>query len=465
LSVEKIRTHIERNRQKHTSRIQELLRQPSVASEDYGMEDCAELLQNYLRHIGFSDVMAIEVNRAPEVYGRIDAGAKKTLIVYNMYDTASAGKQEDWTAPPFEAELVEIPNEGKAVVARGAEVRKGALMAFLNALESIIAVDGKLPVNIRFVAEGEETLGSPNFQSFVEKNRGLFDGSDSVFWPSCGVDAQGDVRITLGAKGMLGFELECTGQSWGRGPTDIALHGADKAIVDSPLFRMVQAIATMTDRSGNKVLVEGFYENATEPSGEDLRLTDELLTRCDLSELQRSLKVRVFVDGLSGRDLMVKYLFSPVFHLGGIIAGKVTPIPAVPKKVTALFHCRIVPNMTGEEVLEKVKRHLEKQGFPDISVRPLYQLPWIKTRLDDSCVQALVHTYEEFGCKPQIWPGNPTTPPPAVFGLPYVSGGYGKGGRRGLPNEYLIVEGLGKTPGIMELETSFVSFLYKFSRY
>ncbi len=459
--------NIEQNQPSHLNRLQEFLKQPSVAPESIGLKECSDLLQKYLNEIGFTDVTPIDVGavngEAPEIFGKIESGANRTMVIYNMYDTGPAGNEADWNNPPFGAEIIDISGQGKAVVARGADVRKGPLIAFLNAVESIIRTDGALPVNLRFVAEGEEVLGSPNFPSFVKDNNELFKGADSVFWPMAAISKDGNTEIKLGAKGMLGFELECSSKSWGRGPMGSPSHSADKAIIDSPMFRIVQAISSMTDISGNVAQIKGFYDNVQPPTDEELQIIDELLKTYDVGTLKKSLNVDCFIDDLSGKDALIKYLFSPVFQLGSIIGAKTSVLPSIPLSASAIIHCRVIPNMTTGEVFDKVRLHLDSKGFNDISVKPLYQVPWMKTSSQDPAVQSLIKTYDSVGVTPQIWPKQPRTPPPAVFGLPYVDGGFGKGGNRGAPNEYLIVDGTDGTPGLVEFEKFFASYLYNYA--
>jgi len=158
--------HIDANLDAHLASIQRWLRQPSISAQNVGITDMAELVRQDLEDIGFSEAEIVPTDGHPGVWGYYDAGADKTLVVYFMYDVQPVNP-EDWDSPPFDAEVIDH-KLGKVIMARGATNQKGPERAFLNALESIIAVDGTLPVNIMLTAEGEEELGSPHYPQIVD---------------------------------------------------------------------------------------------------------------------------------------------------------------------------------------------------------------------------------------------------------------------------------------------------------
>jgi acetylornithine deacetylase/succinyl-diaminopimelate desuccinylase-like protein len=130
-----------------------------------------------------------------------DAHAEKTLLVYMMYDTQPF-TGEEWTSPPLEAKLVDIEPFGKCVIARGAINTKGPLVAFLNALESILAVGDEIPVNLKFMAQGDEELGSVDFARFVEEHKEMLGKADALYGP----DAS-KMRKARSSSGSDGREL------------------------------------------------------------------------------------------------------------------------------------------------------------------------------------------------------------------------------------------------------------------
>lgn len=275
MNREKVFKYIEEHFDEHLGRLQELVRQPSISAENLGIRECATLIRDYLRRLGCKDARLVETSGNPVVYGYYDAGADKTVIIYMMYDTQPVD-EPGWIVPPLEGRVVEMPPFGKCLVARGAINTKGELAAFLNACESITAVGEEIPLNLIFVAEGEEELGSRHLPEFINKYLDVLKEADAVFFPTADQDEKGKVQMALGVKGIVYFELELDGKSWGYGPTEFDIHGSNKAWVDSPALRMIQALSTLTSKDGNKVLVEGFYDNVAPPSPEDMELLEKL---------------------------------------------------------------------------------------------------------------------------------------------------------------------------------------------
>src|SRR6267154_273819 len=144
------------------ARLQEWVRQPSIAAENRGMAEGCELTMRMLRDAGFQQVTRVPSDGQPGIFATLDAGAPKTLALYFMYDVKQVDPAE-WSSPPWDAALVDKPGLGKVVMGRGAVNQKGPEATFLAALHAIRGAGKKLPVNLVFVAEGEEEIGSPHF--------------------------------------------------------------------------------------------------------------------------------------------------------------------------------------------------------------------------------------------------------------------------------------------------------------
>jgi acetylornithine deacetylase/succinyl-diaminopimelate desuccinylase-like protein len=149
-------------------------------------------------------------------------------------------------------------------MARGATNQK-APGAFLNALEAIIRTQGKLPVNLMVVAEGEEELGSPHFPEVIDKYEARLKTASGVFFPFNSQEPDGDVSMFLGVKGILAFEIEARGGPHG-GPVKSEIHGSYKVITDSPTLRLAPAIASMTTPDGNTIVVPHYSTRSARPT-------------------------------------------------------------------------------------------------------------------------------------------------------------------------------------------------------
>lgn len=471
IDQQKIFGHIDESFAKHLRRLQELVRQPSISAENRGIKECAELVKRYLEDLGCQEAKLVETSGNPVVYGFHDAGAPKTIIVYFMYDTQPVD-EPGWTVPPLEGRVIDMKPFGKCLVSRGAINTKGELAAFLNACESIVASGEKIPLNLIFVAEGEEELGSRHLPEFIKKYLDKLREADAVFFPTAAQDQKGKVQVSLGVKGIVYFELELHGKSWGYGPTEFDIHGSNKAWIDSPTLRMIQALSTFTTKDGNKVLVEGFYDNVAPISEEDSKLLRKLEQTFDEETIKDEMKVECFINNIHGREALTKYLYSPTLNIDGLWSGYIGPgtKTVLPHKITAKVDVRLVPNMTVAEVIPKIRRHLDKHGFSEIRIVELEEgYDWAKTSIREPAAQAIVKTYQEFGYEPEIWPHIAGSAPFCMFNkaplkLPFVEGGIGHGARAHAPNEYIVVGEGGPTGGLITLEKSYVAILANLSK-
>ncbi len=177
-----------------------------------------------------------------------------------MYDTMPVTQPDAWMAPPFEGRLVEQAPFKKVLIGRGATNSKGPQMVQLNAFMAIKAVTGKLPVNLIFVAEGDEERMSIGFRQFVKMHPELFKDAEAMYRFG-GQSASGGGELSGGSEGCVYVELTTSGAKWGRGPTVSDIHGGNKRSVDSPAWRHMQMLKTLVSEDGNRVLIPGFYEN------------------------------------------------------------------------------------------------------------------------------------------------------------------------------------------------------------
>src|SRR5260221_2643807 len=202
--LDPIFAEITKRHDESVQRLQEWIRQPSIAAETRGMNEGCELKMRMLRDAGFQQVAKVPTDGQPGMSATLDAGAPKTLGLYFMYDVKQVDPAE-WSSPPWDAALVDKPGLGKVVIGRGAVNQKGPEATFLAALHAIHGAGRKLPVNLVFVAEGEEEIGSPHFHQVVHRPEVLaaVKKCSGIFMPSSSQGLDGEVTITLGAKGVV----------------------------------------------------------------------------------------------------------------------------------------------------------------------------------------------------------------------------------------------------------------------
>ena len=236
-------SEIEKRHEESVRRIQDWVKQPTIAAENKGINEGCDLMMRLLRDAGCQHVTKCPTDLHPGVFGTLDAGAPKTLAVYIMYDVKQVDPAE-WSSPPFTPTLVDKPGLGKIVVGRGAVNSKGPQGAFLAAVHAIRGAGRKLPVNLVFVCESEEEIGSPHIQQIVLRPEVLaaLRSCSGVLTPSAAQGLDGIVTMSLGAKGVVELELVSSGEKWGRGPK-LDVHSSNKARLDSPAWHLVEALA------------------------------------------------------------------------------------------------------------------------------------------------------------------------------------------------------------------------------
>jgi acetylornithine deacetylase/succinyl-diaminopimelate desuccinylase-like protein len=426
----------------------------------------AALLRDDLRVLGFQEAEVVPTSGHPGVWGYYDAGASKTLVVYMMYDVQPV-EPADWQVDPFAGEIV-AHAQGRALMARGAVNQKGPERAFLNAVESILAVRNTLPVNLMVLAEGEEELGSPHYPELIERFRDRLRGAHGVLFPTASQSARGEAGFTLGVKGIVYFELEAVGGAWG-GPKAAEVHGSNKARISSPVWRLAQALASLTTPDGDTIRVPGFYDEIRPPTEEEQRVFNaglESALRGD-SLARQALGVERWAGGMDARASYFNLLFNTTLNIDGIWGGYTGPgvKTILPHRATAKLDSRLVPNQTPDEVLRLVRAHLDAQGFPDVAIRKLAGYPPAQVSIDAPLLQAAIGVFRKHGTPPRIGVRNAGSAPYYVFtdlGLPLVSAGLGHGGGAHAPNEYLVVEAAAGSgvAGLAEIEKFYVDLLY-----
>jgi len=469
---DRIYEHIDKNLAAHVAQFQDFVQQKSVSPLNQGMEDCARLVARYFRDLGCQTAEIVPTAGYPIVYGEYQGGNPLTWLIYLMYDTQPV-EGETWTSPPFEAKIVDRPGLGRTLIGRGAINSKGPMTAFLNAMRSIREVEGKIPVNLLLIAEGEEEMGSRSLPKFVEQYLPRLRKADTVFMPLPAMDERGVTKVFLGVKGLAYLELECSGKLWGRGPTDHDIHSSSKTIVDSPVWRMIKALSTMVSEDGNQILIDGFYDEVLPPGPKDRRLLDELAKAFHPSQMKIEIgEVDQFIGGTTDmRAMLERYLYQTTLNIDGIWGGYIYPgsKTVLPHRVQVKIDVRLVPNQDGDKQVRRIREHLDKHGYKDIAVRKLHGYPWAKTDPDSPIARAHVEALKSFGYPVEVWPHAPGTGPWYLFtdpplSLPCVIGGLGVGGRAHAPDEYFVIQGEPGVSGFAEAEKSYVRTVYEYLR-
>jgi len=453
------------------SRLREWIALPTINAEKLNRQEGAELMQRMLLDAGFDTARIIPTDGAPGVFGRLDAGAPTTLAVYFMYDVKQFEAHE-WSQPPLEGQLVE--RDGKTVlIARGAINQKGPEATLLTALHAFKATGTPLPVNIVLVAEGEEETGSEHFGQITsdpEVAKALAE-SVGVILPIAWQGDDGSVDVFLGAKGVAEVQLVADGAKSGRGP-GMEIHSSNAARVENPAWRLVKALDTLVADDGYTPAIDGWMDDVRPLSAEQLALIDEGLRPESEAGVKEDLKVQSWIAGEDYRSSLVRMASQPTVTIQGLVGGYIGPggKTSMPARAEAKIDFRLVPDMQADQVLTKLRAHLDKRGFQDIEIVPGGIYGPTETPRDAAIVSALVTALKgadlPHTLNPRLagsWPGYRFTDPPVS--LPAVFVGIGQGGNAHAPDEWFLIESDDpKLAGIDRQALFYAEFLYALSK-
>ena len=451
-------------------RIQDWIALPSIAAENRDMEKGCEYMMALARDAGFQQVERIATDGFPGVFATLDAGARRTIGIYFMYDVKQFDPAE-WSSPPLEARLVDKEGFGKVIIGRGAVNQKGPEATFLAALHAIRAAGKKPPVNIVLVCEGEEEIGSPNFRQIVTQPKVLaaLKTCEGVVIPAGWQSpSDGGVSVNLGAKGVVEFELVASGAKWGKGPkTDI--HSSEKARVDSPAWRLVSALATLVTPDGNTPAVDGYFEKVRPLTAREKELLAMAAKQMSEADAKTALGVGRWIDDMSWEQALERLASQPTINIEGLVSGYTGPggKTILPGRAVAKIDTRLVPNQTKDDAVAKIRAHLDKRGFTDIELNVTGGYDPTETDENSRLIKAEIATYRKAGAPVSVYPRLAGSWPGAVFtsapvNLPAGQFGLGHGSGAHAPNEYYVIESSNpKVEGLVGATMSYVDFLYE----
>jgi acetylornithine deacetylase/succinyl-diaminopimelate desuccinylase-like protein len=489
--LQKVYAHIDENIDQHVNNLQKWIQQPSISNSGEGIPESAEMVKGFFDELGCQQTQVYDVGITeygspgnPVVYAKCDEGAEKTVLIYWMYDTMPITQPDAWLHPPFEGRITEQAPYKKVMFGRGATNSKGPQMVQLNAFRAIKAVHGKLPVNLIVVAEGDEERMSIGLRKFVKDHPELLEGADAMIrFGSQGNSGGGGYGG--GSEGCVYVELTTSGTAWGRGPTVSDIHGSNKRGTDSPAWRHIKMLASLVSDDGNTPKIDGFFEGIrplTQEQEESLRTAAKGM---DLKVAAENLGVARFMSD-DPYQVLKTQRYGTSFNLDGLWGGNMYAGGAgaiLPNKITSKHNFRYVPNMTGPDLVKKLKAQLVKNGYADVDVKLIGDVPWALMNSDNEIGRAMQRTYEIMGIPHSpvradwgigggggaaggYWPaymfgngevGEKISP---FKGVPIVGGGAGHGGRAHAANEYYVIEGAGKVYGMAGAEKAVATLVY-----
>ena len=353
--MDEIYQFLENNQQTILSQLIEFLRLPSVAAKGDNeiMEKTAAWVTDLLEKSGLK-AQIHETEGIPIVTGHLDVGAQKTLLYYDHFDVQPAEPLELWESPPFEPTI-----RNQRLFARGVADNKGDTLSRIWAVKAFVETGTDLPVNIKFLIEGEEEAGSPNLPDFVKQNQDFL-RADGGIWEFGGAESDGVQQAWLGLKGLLYVQLETR-------KVGMDAHSAYASFLPSATWRMIWALNSLKDEN-EKVLIEGFYDDVQPLSDPELEVIQNTEFFPDF--LKEYYHIDTFVKNMDCQQLKNNFYNEPTCNICGIGSGWQGPggKTVLPAEAMAKVDFRLVKDQEIEDILRKLRNHLDSKGFSDIKI-------------------------------------------------------------------------------------------------
>jgi acetylornithine deacetylase/succinyl-diaminopimelate desuccinylase-like protein len=453
----------------NVKRLQDWIALPTIAAEKRNTPQGAEYMRQLALDAGFQQATIVPTDGLPGVFATLDAGANDCVGVYFMYDVKQFDPAE-WSSPPLEARIVDRPGEGKAVVGRGAVNQKGPESAFLAALHAFKASGRKLPVNLVLVAEGEEEIASPHFPQVIANPavRRALAKCVGVFIPTAAQSATGAATITLGAKGAVELQLISSGEKSGRGPKN-DIHSSLMASVDSPAWHLIKALNTLVGPDEHTPAIDGWFEHVKPLTARQKEIIADNVTKQNEAEVKKSLGIQRWAFNEDFLTSQQRLASQPTVNIQGLVGGYMGPggKTVLPGRAEAKIDLRLVPDMTRDEAVAKLKAHLAKHGFGDIEVNVSGGYGPTQTEEGSVLIQAQKAALTNAGVQYALsarsagsWPGVVFTGDPLRMAAGQI--GIGRGSGAHAPNEWFLVESSNpKIAGLDEATMFYIDYLYQ----
>lgn len=392
--MDKIINYINERKEEYIEELKEFLRIPSISTNPENkkdVRDCAVYVEKQLKEIGLENVKIYETAGHPVVYGDwLNAGKDKTtILIYGHYDVQPVDPIELWTDPPFEPAI-----RGDNIYARGSADDKGQVFIHMKSIQAHLVNNKSLPVNIKFLIEGEEEIGSENLDTFINDNKKLLECETVVISDTSMFDYEVPT-ISYGLRGLAYMQVDVTG------PNRDLHSGSFGGAVDNPINALAHIICKLKNDSG-KILIDGFYDDV-------LKLTEQ--ERLEYSKLPFDEKK--YMEGLEIEEVFGEEGFTtlerasgrPTLDCNGIWGGfqGEGAKTVLPSKASAKISMRLVPNQEPEKI-EKLFTDFVNKIAPKsvkVVVKSLHGGKGAITPIDSPAIKAAVEALKKgFGKEP-----------------------------------------------------------------
>lgn len=392
-------TYVRNQEARLLEELKEFLRIPSISTlpEHKGdVERAAHFVAESLRAAGLEHIEVIPTERHPLIYADwLHAPGKPTVLCYGHYDVQPADPLELWQTPPFEPSI----RDGN-IYARGASDDKGQMYTHIKAVEALRAVHGTLPVNVKFLIEGEEEIGGASISQYVQNNPEKLK-ADVALVSDTSLYQEGIPTLCVGLRGLVYLEVEATG------PARDLHSGLYGGAAPNAVYGLIELLAKAKDSEG-RIRIPGIYTNVAEPAPAEIESWKKLPFN-DREFLEKEVG-STRLTGEPERTVLERIWSRPTFEVHGI-AGGFTGTGAktvIPAKATAKVSFRLVPEQTVDGVVSSFKKWVADQTPAGIrtEVRMLSGAPAVMVNPDHPAIQVAAKAFEEVMGRPTVFTRN-----------------------------------------------------------
>lgn len=421
--------------------LKELCSCRSVAGDEKGLEDTRRWIGDKLAFAGISGKLHPVAGGNALISAEVPAGRSPekapALLLYNHYDVVEEGKHERWTGAPFRPEV----RDG-VLYGRGVSDNKGPLLSRIQAVEAILAVRGSLPVNVKFLFEGDEETSSPSMARFAaaqpEEFRALTK-ADACLWENGRRDESGRPWARFGVRGSISFDLSVKTAA-----KDV--HARMGTIVPSASWRLIWALSTLKGVD-ERIAIEGFYDDVRPVTAAEEAILNAFPYEEDRT--REKLGLPAFLRNATGLELKKQIYMEPSLSVCGLEAGEMYngPRGIVPHKASAKIAFYLVANQDPKKVEEQLRAHLIRHGFSDIEVTAGGGNTPVRTPVDIPLKDILIRSAAKVYAEPMVIEPTALGGGPAIYfhrawpDMPIVGVGPGNtNGNHHAPDENLKLD-------------------------
>ncbi len=401
MNIKDVHNLIDNSKAENIDSLKNLVKIPSLNNNSQGIQRCVKFLTDLMGEAGISTTV-YETNGNPIIYGELLVDKKQpSLLFYGHYDVQPTGALKLWETPPF------IPSErNNRLYGRGAGDNKGQFISHILATKYYLETFGNSPINLKFILEGEEEIGSRSLEQFAKQNKELLK-ADLVYTADGSMGLDDTPLINLGTRGIMNFNLEihtayADNHSGNRG-----------GVIENSAWELTRVLASMVDSNG-KILIDGFYDGLVEPSSEELDLLDKIpFDRGRLADIYEVKTIKK-----SNLDFFKDLYLMPTLTINNINTGypccKVKN--KIPGRAEAQMEVRLSYKQDPEKIKKAIKKHIHNIN-PYVKIVPLNNtmLP-SKSRIKPSWSRDILSSIDKVTSKrPLIVPGGGASLPEYIW--------------------------------------------------